>query len=207
MNRLGIMVDVSHASDDVFFDALEVSAAPLIASHSNARAVTDHARNMTDEMLELMAENGGVVQLTMLADFLRDAPENPERDAAIAELQADMGSFSEMTPDERAVLRRRFGEINERFPNPPATVQHAVDHIDHIVGIAGIDHVGIGCDFDGGGGIEGVFDVSEVANITIELVRRGYTEEEIEKIWGGNLIRVFRDVQAVAEQMQAEDTT
>lgn len=200
MNRLGIMVDVSHASDDVFYDAIAVSSAPIIASHSNARAVTSHNRNMSDEMLKLLAENGGVVQLTMLADYLRDAPENPARDAAIAELRESMGPITEMSPEERAAARQAFNDINEKFPAPPATVKHVVDHIDHIVDVAGIDHVGIGCDFDGGGGIEGVFDASEVMNITIELVRRGYTEEQIEKIWGGNLVRVFRDVQAVAAE-------
>ena len=107
---------------------------------------------------------------------------------------------SEMTDDDRAAMRQTLNEINQKFPNPPATVQHAVDHIDHIVSVAGIDHVGIGCDFDGGGGIEGVFDASEVMNITIELVRRGYSEEEIGKIWSGNVLRVFREVQALAEQ-------
>lgn len=205
MNRLGMMVDVSHASDEVFYDAIAISKAPIIASHSNARVVTDHPRNMSDEMLRVMAENGGVVQLTMLADFLRDAPESAERNAAIAELQAKMGPSSEMTQEDRAALRQAFREISQKYPSPPATVQDAVDHIDHIVKIAGIDHVGIGCDFDGGGGIEGVFDASEVMNITIELVRRGYTEEEIGKIWGGNLIRVFKEVQAVAEKIQADN--
>ncbi len=105
-----------------------------------------------------------------------------------------------MTDDDRAAMRQTLNEINQKFPNPPATVQHAADHIDHIVSVAGIDHVGIGCDFDGGGGIEGVFDASEVMNITIELVRRGYSEEEIGKIWSGNVLRVFREVQALAEQ-------
>ncbi|MEM9831220.1 MAG: dipeptidase [Bacteroidota bacterium] len=203
MNRLGIMVDVSHGNDSVFYDAIAMSEAPIIASHSNARAVTNHERNMTDEMLKLMAENGGVVQLTMLADYLREAPPNAERDSAMAELRATMASISEMTDEERAALRQSFQEINEKYPNPPATVEHVADHIDHIVEVAGIDHVGIGCDFDGGGGIEGVFDASEVMNITVELVKRGYSEEEIEKIWGGNLIRVFKEVQAVAEQIQS----
>ncbi|MEM7503215.1 MAG: dipeptidase [Pseudomonadota bacterium] len=206
MNRLGIMVDVSHGSDDVFYDAIAVSKAPIIASHSNARAVTDHNRNMTDEMLRLMAENGGVVQLTMLSVYLRDIPENPERDAAIAELRANMKPASEMTDEEREAMREAFNEIDERYPDPSATVKHVVDHIDHIVKVAGIDHVGIGCDFDGGGGIDGVFDASEVMNITIELVRRGYTEEEVEKIWGGNLIRVFKEVQSVAKELQAESS-
>ncbi|MEM9387650.1 MAG: dipeptidase [Pseudomonadota bacterium] len=203
MNRLGIMVDVSHASDEVFYDAIAISKAPIIASHSNARAVTDHQRNMSDEMLRLMAQNGGVVQLTMLSVYLRDMPENPERDAAMAELRASMAAAGEMTQEERAAMRAKFNEINEQYPQPSATVKHAVDHIDHIISVAGIDHVGIGCDFDGGGGIEGVFDASEVMNITIELVRRGYTEEQIRKIWGGNLMRVFNDAQAVAKTLQA----
>lgn len=200
MNRLGIMVDVSHGNDSLFYDTVKWSKAPIIASHSNARSVTDHQRNMTDDMLKLMAENGGVVQLTMLADYLRTAPPNVERDSAMTALRASMKPISDMSDEERAELRKSFREINEKYPAPPATVVHVVDHIDHIVKVAGIDHVGIGCDFDGGGGIEGVFDASEVMNITIELVKRGYSEEEIEKIWGGNLIRVFKEVQKVASE-------
>ena len=207
MNRLGIMVDISHGNDSVFYDAIALSKAPIIASHSNARSVTDHKRNMTDEMLQLMAENGGVVQLTMLSVYLRDVPPNPARDSAFAELRSSMKPTSEMTQEERAAARQAFNEIDEKYPNPSANVTHVVDHIDHIVKVAGIDHVGIGCDFDGGGGIDGIFDASEVMNITIELVKRGYTEEQIQKIWGGNIIRVFNEVQAVAEQIQAESAS
>lgn len=203
MNRLGIMVDVSHGNDSVFYDAIAISEAPIIASHSNARAVTDHKRNMSDKMLKLMADNGGVVQLTMLASYLRTAPENTARDSAIADLRATMKPASEMTDDEKKAMREAYRAINDKYPDPPATVKHVADHIDHIVKVAGINHVGIGCDFDGGGGIEGVFDASEVMNITIELVRRGYTEEQIEKIWGGNLMRVFNEVQATAKKIQA----
>lgn len=203
MNRLGVIVDVSHGSEEVFYDAVELSTAPIIASHSNARAVTPHDRNMSDDMLRRMAENGGVVQLTMLTPYLKTEPANPERDAAMAALRASLKPASEMTQEDRDAARAAFQELNEQFPVPSATVKDVVDHIDHIVKIAGIDHVGIGCDFDGGGGIEGIFDASEVMNITIELVRRGYTEEQIEKIWGGNLMRVFRDVQAVAAEIQA----
>ena len=203
MNRLGIMVDISHGNDSVFYDAIALSKAPIIASHSNARSVTDHRRNMTDEMLKLMAENGGVVQLTMLSSYLRDTPENVERDSAYAAVRATMKPPEEMTPEERTAMRQAFREINAKYPNPPANVSHVADHIDHIVKVAGIDHVGIGCDFDGGGGIDGIFDASEVMNITIELVKRGYTEQEIEKIWGGNLIRVFKEVRAVAKKIQA----
>ncbi len=206
MNRLGIMIDVSHGNDSLFYDAIALSKAPIIASHSNAREVTDHKRNMTDEMLKLMAENGGVVQLTMLADYLREAPPNIERDSAIAVLRANRKPYAEMTQEDQAAARKAFQEIRDKYPSPPATVVHVVDHIDHIVKVAGIDHVGIGCDFDGGGGIEGVFDASEVMNITIELVKRGYTEAQIEKIWGGNLIRVFKEVQAIGTNIQAEET-
>lgn len=201
MNRLGIMVDISHGNDSVFYDAIKLSKAPIIATHSNARAVTNHKRNMTDEMLKLIADNGGVVQLTMLSSYLREAPPNIKLDSAVNKLRASMKPISEMTMDDRKVMRQSFQELNKKYPDPPATVKHVVDHIDHIIKIAGIDHVGIGCDFDGGGGIEGVFDASEVMNITIEMVRRGYTEEQIEKIWGGNLIRVFKEVQAIAKEI------
>jgi membrane dipeptidase len=205
MNRLGIMVDVSHGNDSLFYDAISVSKAPIIASHSNARVVTNHVRNMSDEMLKLIAKNGGVVQLTMLADYLREVPPNIERDSAIAVLRANMKQFDKMTQEEQRLARNAYQEINDKYPTPSATVEHVVDHIDHIIKIAGIDHVGIGCDFDGGGGIEGVFDVSEVMNITIELVKRGYSENQIEKIWGGNLIRVFKEVQTVSKKIQAKD--
>jgi len=204
MNRLGIMVDVSHGNDSVFYDAIKFSKAPIIATHSNARAVTNHRRNMTDEMLQLIAKNGGVVQLTMLANYLREAPANAKRDSAVAALRSSMKAADKMTKEQKVALRKQFQDIEKKFPTPPATVKHAIDHIDHIVKIAGIDHVGIGCDFDGGGGIQGVFDASEVMNITIELVRRGYTEAEIAKIWGANLMRAFRDVQAVAEKIQSK---
>ena len=111
----------------------------------------------------------------------------------------------EMTEEEQNEARESIKKLNDMFPVPLANVKNVVDHIDHIVNVAGIDHVGIGCDFDGGGGIEGVFDASEVMNITIELVRRGYSEDQIEKIWGGNLIRVFKEVQAIAEKIQTEE--
>ena len=204
MNRLGIMVDVSHGSDETFYDAIELSKAPIIATHSNARTVTDHPRNMSDDMLRLIAKNGGVVQLTMLSDYLRDAPQNPERDSALTSLRASLKPSNEMTESERKAARDQLREIRTQYPDPLATVQNAVDHIDHIVSIAGIDHVGIGCDFDGGGGIDGVFDASEVMNITVELVRRGYSEQDIEKIWSGNLLRVFAEVQAVAKDLQSK---
>ncbi len=203
MNRLGIMVDISHGNDSVFYDAIKASQAPIIASHSNARSVTDSPRNMTDAMLKMMSENGGVVQLTMLTSYLMDVPENPEKEAAITALREKYSDPDKLSDEEKEAAREEFRNIEKQFPSPSANVTHVVDHIDHIVKIAGIDHVGIGCDFDGGGGIDGIFDVSEVKNITIELVKRGYSQEEIEKIWGGNIMRVFREVAATAKKIQA----
>ena len=204
MNRLGIMVDVSHGSDAVFYDAIKISKAPIIASHSNARSVTNHKRNMTDDMLKLIAKNGGVVQLTMLSNYLRDPVPNITAEKLKKELLSSIKPIDQMTTLEKETMRKRLNEIDDNYPIAPANLKNVVDHIDHIVNVAGIDHVGIGCDFDGGGGIDGVFDVSQVMNITIELVKRGYNEDQIAKIWGGNLIRVFSEVQSIARKIKSD---
>ena len=204
MNRLGIMVDVSHGSDAVFYDAIKISKAPLIATHSNERSVTNHKRNMTDDMLKLIAKNGGVVQLTMLSNYLRDPVPNITAEKLKKELLSSIKPIDQMTTLEKETMRKRLNEIDDNYPIAPANLKNVVDHIDHIVNVAGIDHVGIGCDFDGGGGIDGVFDVSQVMNITIELVKRGYNEDQIAKIWGGNLIRVFSEVQTIARKIKSD---
>ena len=204
MNRLGIMVDVSHGSDAVFYDAIKISKAPIIATHSNARSVTNHKRNMTDDMLKLIAKNGGVVQLTMLSNYLRDPVPNITAEKLKKELLSSIKPIDQMTTLEKETMRKRLNEIDDKYPIAPANLKNVVDHIDHIVNVAGIDHVGIGCDFDGGGGINGVFDVSQVMNITIELVKRGYNEDQIAKIWGGNLIRVFSEVQTIARKIKSD---
>lgn len=204
MNRLGIMVDVSHGSDAVFYDAIKISKAPIIATHSNARSVTNHKRNMTDDMLKLIAKNGGVVQLTMLSNYLRDPVPNITAEKLKKELLSNIKSPDQITTLERETMRKRLNEIDDKYPIALANLKNVVDHIDHIINVAGIDHVGIGCDFDGGGGIDGVFDVSQVMNITIELVKRGYNEDQIAKIWGGNLIRVFSEVQTIARKIKSD---
>ena len=204
MNRLGIMVDVSHGSDAVFYDAIKISKAPIIATHSNARSVTNHKRNMTDDMLKLIAKNGGVVQLTMLSNYLRDPVPNITAEKLKKELLSSIKPVDQMTILEKETMRKRINEIDDNYPIAPANLKNVVDLIDHIVNVAGIDHVGIGCDFDGGGGIDGVFDVSQVMNITIELVKRGYNEDQIAKIWGGNLIRVFSEVQTIARKIKSD---
>lgn len=194
-NRLGIMVDISHASDKSFFDVLQVTEAPVIASHSSVRAICDHPRNLTDEMLKALAENGGVIQICFVSSFVKTPDPNPERDAAMAQLEEKFGSRRDISDEEtRKKWREEYMAIRKKYPEKRATVKDVIDHIDYVVDLIGIDHVGIGTDFDGGGGVDGCDDVSDMPNITEELVRRGYSDEDIEKIWGGNLMRVFHEV-------------
>ncbi len=198
MNELGIIVDVSHASDSAFSDVLQTNKAPVIASHSCARALCDNPRNLSDDMLRALAKNGGVIQMCILSDYVKIMPSYPERDSAKAAFRERHTNWDNYTPEERRQGIREWYQLDVDFPPNLANVQDVVNHIDHIVKIAGINHVGIGTDFDGGGGVEGCFDVSEMGNITLELVKRGYSEKEIEKIWGGNFMRVFKNVQQVA---------
>ncbi len=200
-NRLGIMVDVSHISDKSFFDVLQITKSPVIASHSSVRALCDHPRNLSDEMLKALAANGGVIQICLVSSYVKKEKPNPERDKAMAELQEKYGSWRDIKDQEtREKMRQEYTAIFEQFPSERATVKDLVDHIDHVVKLIGIDHVGIGSDFDGGGGVEGCDDASDMSHITEELVRRGYSEGDISKIWGGNLMRVFRQVETIANQ-------
>jgi len=200
-NRLGIMVDVSHVSDKSFFDILQTTKAPVIASHSSVRAICDHPRNLTDEMLKALAENGGVIQICFVSSFVKTPEPNPERDAAMAQLEEKYGSRRDITDAEtRKKWREEYMAIREKFPEERATIKDIIDHIDHVVDLVGVDYVGIGTDFDGGGGVDGCDDVSDMPLITEELVRRGYSDEDIQKIWGGNLMSVFREVENNAKQ-------
>lgn len=198
MNDLGIMVDVSHASDQSFYDAIELSRAPLIASHSCARALCDNPRNLSDDMLLKLKENGGVIQLCILSAYLKTPAPNPRRDSARMAVREKHGNYYDLDEAGREAFIADWYAVDRDFPRELATVSEAVDHIDHIVDLIGIDHVGIGTDFDGGGELEDCYDVSDMGNITVELVRRGYTAREIKKIWGGNLTRVFKEVEAAA---------
>jgi len=203
-NRLGIMVDVSHASDKSFFDVLEVTKAPVIASHSSVRSLCDHPRNFSDEMLKALASNNGVIQICFVSSFVKKAKPNPEREKALAKLSEKYGSWSEVRDESvREKMEDEYMDIYEKYPSEKVTVQELVDHIDYVVNLIGVDHVGLGTDFDGGGGIEGCDDVSELPNITEELLRRGYSEEDIRKIWGANIMRVFRKVVEIAKNVGA----
>lgn len=233
INRQGIMVDISHAGKQTMLEILEVSQAPVIASHSSVYALRDHNRNLDDEQLLALKENGGVMQTVALGNYVKDPA--PRREAIVA-LREEMGlpadggrggrggrgggggrrggvaaEQPELTDEDRAERealqaefeRRVAEEIDPEFP--PANVEDFVDHIDYAVNLIGIDHVGISSDFDGGGGIDGWDNATETFNVTHELVKRGYTEEEIAKIWSGNLLRVWREVEEVAQRIQAEE--
>lgn len=200
MNRLGMMIDVSHISDKAFFEVLEATQAPVIASHSNARAICDNPRNLDDDMLQALAENGGVIQMCVLSSYVKELPANAQRDSAFAAMRAAFPDRELLSEEEMDILRNMWDEINRNYPAPMATVSDMVDHIDHIVNLIGIDHVGIGTDFDGGGALEDCYDVTQMGNITLELVRRGYSKKDIEKIWAGNFMRVFRDNERIADK-------
>ena len=204
MNRLGIMVDVSHISKAAMLDAARLSQAPVIASHSGTRALSDHPRNMDDEQLLALQESGGVIQTVALGTFVKNPP---DKQKAMDELLVEygissMGGVASLPEDKQAELRARRTELASQWPE--ANLSDFVDHIDHAVELIGIDHVGISSDFDGGGGIDGWNDASETFNVTLELVRRGYSEEQIEKLWSGNLLRVWREVERVAEELQPQ---
>ena len=199
MNRLGIMVDISHVSRAAALDAIRMSRAPVIASHSNTLAVTNHPRNMDDETLLALRDNGGVMQATALSVFVKEfSPELQQATSALLNEYgiANMRGWFTLTEEQQAETTARLEEIGY------ADVGDFIDHVDYAVDLIGIDHVGLSSDFDGGGGVLGWWDASETANVTLELVRRGYTEEDIVKLWGGNLLRVWREVEAFAATAQ-----
>jgi membrane dipeptidase len=200
-NRLGMMVDVSHSSGKTAIDAARLSKAPVIASHSAVRELADTPRNLRDDELVAIKENGGVVQIVAFDGYVKIPSE--EKQAALAALRenAPFESWAAATPEERDAYREARSKLNDEYPG--ATVEDFVDHIDYAVELIGIDHVGISSDFDGGGGVTGWNDASETFNVTLELVKRGYSDEDIRKMWGGNLLRVWREVEKTAAEIQA----
>ena len=228
MNKWGIMVDLSHPSKAANLQAIALSKAPVIASHSAARALADHSRNMDDEQLLALKKNGGVIQAVAFASYVKvNKPDSPERTAAILALRKTVGlsapgggpggsggggggggggrgGLNALSPEQRAKFDAGVADIDKKTPGDPrATVADFVNHIDYLVKKIGLEHVGISSDFDGGGGVTGWNGAEETFNVTLELVRRGYTEEQIGKIWSGNLLRVMADVEKVAKQIQS----
>jgi membrane dipeptidase len=266
MNRWGIMVDISHPSKQANLQAIALSKAPVIASHSSARALANHSRNLDDELLMAVKKNGGVVQTVAFATYVKVDDKAADRQAAVAALNTEFGivapargggagggggrgagggraggdagpatsppcpvestemgtapqapargggggrggvnpGLAALAPEKRAEYDKKLEAIQAKYPVPArATVSDFVDHIDYIVKKIGLEHVGISSDFDGGGGVTGWNSAAETFNVTLELVKRGYTEEQIGKLWSGNLLRVWAEVEKVAKQIQA----
>ncbi|SKB33616.1 D-alanyl-D-alanine dipeptidase [Salegentibacter holothuriorum] len=219
MNRLGMMIDVSHPSKEAIKEMFKLSKAPLIASHSSARKLCNHSRNLDDELLLLFKEHGGVVQTVAFKDYINTEKNKAFRETSskvYEETARDMGFevlgqdiLKDLSTTDRDAYYAREQKVKDaaaialtKEKIKPVGVSDFVDHIDYMVNLIGIEHVGISSDFDGGGGIDGWQDASETLNITLELVKRGYTEEEIAKLWGENLLRVMNEVDAVAAELQ-----
>ncbi|WP_299317062.1 dipeptidase [uncultured Maribacter sp.] len=220
MNKLGIMIDVSHPSKEAMKQMIALSKAPIIASHSSARALCDHSRNLDDEQLMMMKENGGVVQTVAFSSYLN----TEKHDARAAYMKSiyekvadslditwyERSQFSSLSDTDKEAFMENYPKVlkigkelvvNKSDAPEAVNVSDFVDHIDYMVKLIGIDYVGISSDFDGGGGIDGWNDASETFNVTLELVERGYSEEDIAKLWGGNLMRVLDQVQEIAKEM------
>jgi len=193
---LGVVLDASHASDLVFDQLMEVSRAPIILSHSGCRAVFDHPRNIDDDRIKKLAAAGGTIQINSYNSYLIAVPPNPDRDKARAALGEKRRTISTMTPSEAAVAMREMArdmkEIDARYPEPRATFEMYMQHVTHALDLVGPDHVGVGCDWDGGGGVTGMEDVAAIPKITERLVKLGYTETQLTAFWGGNALRVLK---------------
>ena len=222
MNRLGMMIDISHPSKESMRQMIELSKAPIIASHSSARGLCNHSRNLDDEQLQWLKENGGVIQTVAFTSYV-NKEKHEAYNEAVKEIYREVGEKMDFTlvdgwddlrameEEERKAYLEKYEQVQElstpqveklKETVPPVDVKDFVDHIDYLVEKIGIEHVGISSDFDGGGGIEGWQDASETFNITLELVKRGYTEDQIALLWGENLLRVLDEVQQVAKELQ-----
>jgi membrane dipeptidase len=196
-NRLGLLLDGSHASDDTVRDMLALSTTPLILSHSGPKGVYDHPRNLPDDLLKAIADDGGVIQVNAYGAYLEALTATPERLAAIAAMEAEYGTdFSKMTPETIEAYRAARDEIDKTYPPPRSTFEKFMEHLLYTLELVGPDHVGIGADWDGGGGVTGMADITELPKVTAALLEAGYSEDDLAKIWGGNMLRLMREVEA-----------
>ena len=193
MNRLGIVPDASHSSDQVLDDLLALSKTPVLLTHSGCKAIYDHPRNIDDAHLKALAAQGGVIQMNAYGAYLRASTPNPERQKAMAALMGQMREDAKLSPEKRAELLSKRQEIDRLYPErDKATFDDFMAHMLHALKVAGPDHVGIGLDWDGGGGVVGLEDVVDLPKITNALLKAGYSEADIQKIWSGNVLRVLK---------------
>jgi membrane dipeptidase len=196
-NRLGILIDQSHASDAVLDQMLALSKAPIILTHSGLKAIYNHPRNIDDDRLRALAKAGGVIQINAYNAYMIDIPKVPERDAALAALQQKYGPGNARSAEQRAAALAEMKAITDRYPIPRATFDDFMKHLLHAIRVGGIDHVGIGPDFDGGGGLTGLEDAADYPKITEALLKAGYSPADIQKVWSGNALRVMGQAQAM----------
>lgn len=194
LNRIGGLIDVSHASDSTFFDVVKISKTPIIASHSSIRSVADHNRNFSDEMLDALKANGGVIQICILDSYVKNFPKDSVYNLERALITEELLAINRGDKQLRDSIRKKYDVLKAKYPEQNAYIKDYVNHIDYVVKKIGVDYVGIGTDFDGGGGIADCKDASQLIGITAELMTRGYSKEDIAKIWGGNFLRVFDEV-------------
>jgi membrane dipeptidase len=202
MNRLGVIPDPSHSSDDVLDQILDLSKTPVVLSHSGARAIFDHPRNVPDALIRKLAEKGGVIQLNAYNGYMMSIPENAERDKAMADFNAAMtakyGPRGGWTEADVVKITAERNALAAKYPTPRANLDDLMKHLLHAIKLVGVDHVGLSGDFDGGGGIDGYDSIADLPAVTERLLQAGYSQEDIDKIWGGNVLRVMRAVQDYA---------
>ena len=203
-NRLGMVVDGSHASQASLADMIELSATPVVLSHSGTSAIYEHPRNIDDEHLMMLAESGGVIQMNALGAYLRDMPSNPERNAELMALRETYGFGNDLSEEEYAEFLAARNAIDAKYPPVLADFEDFWDQLIHALRLMGPDHVGIGPDWDGGGGVLGLQDVSDYPNITHRLLEEGYSWEDIQKIMGGNVLRLLAEAEAYAASLTEE---
>ncbi|KAF1013226.1 MAG: hypothetical protein GAK31_03375 [Stenotrophomonas maltophilia] len=197
--KLGIVIDQSHASDAVFDDLIAMMPVPFVLSHSSARAIHNHPRNLDDTRLRALAKAGGVIQVNAYGGYLIDAPKSDARSEAEGVLMQQIGGrWDTLDMQQGAALAQGLERIDQSYPQRRATLEDFFAHLEHLLAVAGPEHVGIGLDWDGGGGLADLRDVSQLPKITAWLLRKGYTEQQIAGIWGGNLLRVMRQAQDYA---------
>ncbi|MBN6152062.1 dipeptidase [Xanthomonas sp. AmX2] len=197
---LGIVIDQSHASDAVFDQLIEMSPVPILLSHSGARALRDHPRNLDDARLKVLARHGGVIQLNSYGGYLIDTHASPERTAAEKALSDKYGDGEHLKIADGTRLAEEMKALDARYPVKHATLDDFFAHLEHVLALVGPEHVGIGMDWDGGGGLDGMEDVSDLPKITAWLLRKGYSERQIAGIWGGNVLRVLQQAQDYADK-------
>ena len=196
-NRLGLVIDGSHASDDSVRDMLALSTTPIILSHSGPKGVYDHPRNLPDDLLKAIADDGGVIQVNAYGSYLEALTATPERLAAIAEIEAQFGTdTTKMTPETLKAYGEARDAMDKQFPPPRSTFEKFMEHLLYTLELVGADHVGIGADWDGGGGVDGMKDITDLPKVTAALLEAGYSEEDVAKIWGGNMLRLVREAEA-----------